>query len=452
MLYKKITILSISFVVLIFISQAFLIYRLYNVNRFLLNRELNLISQEAYKLDLNKRFKSYSNKEFPKVNMVDKAPPASPDNTVYNLDKMPDVEKGNTVTLLNIAMEMLICQNRPIHLQSIDSIATVLLKRDGFNSAFYSRIVDIKSNRILVTSQKGTQEPKFLIQANNIPLNFQKTKVLQFVLLNPMQDVFSQMAGMLILSFFLSLFCIYCLFILQRTLAKQKKLSQSKNDFYNQVSHELKRPVSIIHTAIDSLLYTKAIDDRNKREKYLGISMDELNRMNGKIDMILTMSMEEEGMFKLNLSKFNLTEVLLEIKERFIETASKHVDIVFGSNPEECVIFADKDHIFQCISNLVENAIKYSGESVEVVIDLSKKNDSTFISVRDNGIGIKEEDLGKIFEKFARVSADKKMHGYGIGLNYVKQIIEKHGGGITVRSEFGKGSEFLLELPTGQII
>jgi len=452
MLYKKITILSISFVVLIFISQAFLIYRLYNINRLLLNRELNLISQEAYNIDLNKRFKSYSDKEYPKVYMEGEVSPDDSENTVYNLDKMSGVEKSNTVTLVNIAMEMHIGNDKPIHLPTLDSIATVLLKRDGFNSDFYSRIVDIKKNKILASSRKGIQTPTSLIQSKNIPLNFQQTKVIQFALLNPMQDVFSQMAGMLLLSFFLSLFCIYCLFILQRTLAKQKKLSQSKNDFYNQVSHELKRPVSIMHTAIDSLLYTKAIDDKNKREKYLGISMDELNRMNGKIDMILTMSMEEEGMFKLNLSKFSLSEVLLEIKERFIETASKHVDIVFGSNPEECVIFADKDHIFQCISNLVENAIKYSGDSVEVVIDLSKKNDSTFISVRDNGIGIKEEDLGKIFEKFARVSTDKKMHGYGIGLNYVKHIIEKHGGNISVKSVFGKGSEFLLEFPVGQNI
>lgn len=451
MLYKKITILSISFVVLIFISQAFLIYRLYNVNRLLLNRELNLISQEAYNIDLNKRFKSYSDKEYPKVYMGGEVSTAGSENTVYNLDKMSGVEKSNTVTLVNIAMEMHIGNDRPIHLPTLDSIATVLLKRDGFNSDFYSRIVDTKNNKILASSRKGIQSPTSLIQSKNIPLNFQQTKVIQFALLNPMQEVFSQMTGMLILSFFLSLFCIYCLFILQRTLAKQKKLSQSKNDFYNQVSHELKRPVSIMHTAIDSLLYTKAIDDKNKREKYLGISMDELNRMNGKIDMILTMSMEEEGMFRLNLSKVNLTEAILEIKKRFLETASKPLGILFDVPAEECTILADKEHIYQCISNLIENAIKYSGDNVEVVIGLSRKSNATVISVRDNGIGIKEEDLSKIFEKFARVSSDKKMHGYGIGLNYVKQIIEKHGGNITVKSEFGKGSEFLLELPVGQI-
>jgi len=187
MLYKKITILSISFVALIFISQAFLIYRLYIVNRLLLNRELNLISQEAYNIDLNKRFKSYSDKEYPKVYMEGEVSPEDSENTVYNLDKMSGVEKSNTVTLINIAMEMHIGNDRPIHLPTLDSIATVLLKRDGFNSDFYSRIVDIKNNKILASSRKGIQTPTSLIQSKNIPLNFQQTKVIQFALLNPMQ-------------------------------------------------------------------------------------------------------------------------------------------------------------------------------------------------------------------------------------------------------------------------
>ncbi|MDD4921683.1 MAG: HAMP domain-containing sensor histidine kinase, partial [Bacteroidales bacterium] len=202
-----------------------------------------------------------------------------------------------------------------------------------------------------------------------------------------------------------------------------------------------------MYKAVDSLLNTKAIDDPKKREKYLGISMDELNRMNGKIDMILTLSMEEEGMFKLNLSDFNLVDLIEELKERFLGVASKPINIRVDNLLNKPFITADRDHLYQCISNLIENAIKYSEERVDIIMNLTEENGSVLIAVQDNGSGIKEEDFGKIFEKFARVNTDKKTHGFGIGLSYVKQIIEKHGGRISVKSEPGKGSEFILQIP-----
>lgn len=453
MRYKRLAQLSICFVILIFMSQAFLIFRLFQMNKELLNRELNLISEEAYTIDMNHRFNKVSTKDHPKISVEEKGSTIQPEDSFYNVDAIPGIDKSNSVTLLNIAMEMYIAEEKPIKLQTIDSIASALFKKDGINSALYSRIVDTQNNKILASTRKDHHSPSLLIKSKNIPLNFQQTKLLQIVLSNPMRDIFSQMAGILFLSLLLSLFCIYCLYILQRTLARQKKLAQSKNDFYNQVSHELKRPISIIYKAIDSLLNTRAIEDQKKREKYLGLSMDELNRMNGKIDMILTMSMEEEGMFHLNISDFNLFDLAQELKERFLGIASKPLSIIIENNLQNHpFIAADRDHLYQCISNLIENAIKYSGESVEIKVNLSKENESAFIAVRDNGNGIKEENLGKIFEKFARVGTDKKMHGYGIGLSYVKQITEKHKGRISVKSEIGKGSEFILQLPCIQTL
>ncbi|MDD4972396.1 MAG: HAMP domain-containing sensor histidine kinase [Paludibacter sp.] len=449
MRYKRLTQLSICFVILIFLSQAFLIFRLFQINKELLNRELNLVSQEAYNLDMNTRINTVSLKDHPTVSIEDpkKKIELEPGDKFCNIDAIPGIDRSNSMTLINIGMEMFLSKKKPIQLQVIDSIASALLSKDDIHSALYSRIVDTKNNKILASTQKNYHSSSLLIKSKNIPLNFQQTKVLQIVLLNPMRDIFSQMTGILAGSFLLSLFCIYCLFVLQRTLARQKKLAQSKNDFYNQVSHELKRPISVMYKAVDSLLNTKAIDDPKKREKYLGVSMDELNRMNGKIDMILTLSMEEEGMFNLNLSDFNLVDLIQELKERFLGVASKPINIRIENLLNKPFITADRDHLYQCISNLMENAIKYSEESVDISMKLTEENGSVLIAVQDNGSGIKKEDLGKIFEKFARVNTDKKMHGFGIGLSYVKQIIEKHGGRISVKSEPGKGSEFILQIP-----
>jgi len=445
--YKTLTQLSIGFVILIFISQAFLIFKLFQINKDLLSRELNLVSQEAYKIDMNSRFESIGSTMHPKVSVVDKNTKILPEDELINIDEMTGIDKSNSLALINIGLEIYLSKEKPIQLQKIDSIASALLAEQGIHSTIYSQIIDIKSRRIWARSKKVKPSSSLLIKSKNIPLNFEQTKVLQIVLLNPLRDIFSQMAGILLLSFLMSIFCIYCLYILQRTLLKQKKLAQSKNDFYNQVSHELKRPISVMHKAIDSLLNTKAIDDHDRREKYLNLSMDELNRMNGKIDMILTLSMEEEGMFRLNVSEFNLIEMIQDIKDRSLELSQKPVTFHVSNLLSDPLVAADKDHLSQCISNLIENAIKYSKDSVEIKLTLSEANHSIFISVQDNGIGIKEDDLYKIFEKFVRVSSNNKMPGYGIGLNFVKQIIEKHGGSISVSSEFGKGSEFILQLP-----
>lgn len=448
--YKRLAQFSIGFVALIFVSQAFLIVRLFQVNYGFLGKVVNSVSQEVYTKDMNRRLGSNSSIAQPRMEIKEGTKVSAEATRGYNIDSMSGFDKSNTVTLVNIAIETYLSEVNPIKLSAIDSVASLLLKKENINASSYSRIVDLKSGKILDCSKSGMSIPSSdfsTIKSKNIPLNFEQTKVLQLVLLNPLKAVFTQMAGMLVLSFLLSLFCIYCLYILQRTLARQKKLAQSKNDFYNQVSHELKRPVSVVYQAIDSLLNTKSIDNVERRERYLSVSKSELNRMSSKIDMILTMSMEEEGMFRLNLTEFSLPDLIAELEERFCVSSPKPTEIIIDNKMDNPFILADRDHLFQCISNLIENSIKYSGEKVRIELHICNEQGSTCISVRDDGIGISEADLVRIFNKFERVNSDKKIHGYGIGLSYIKQIVEKHFGTVTVRSELGKWSEFIIRFP-----
>ena len=187
-----------------------MIYRLFQINKELLNRELNLISQEAYITDMNTRFKNESPKIHSEVYDKEKPPVLEPGDEICNIDEIQGIDKSNAITLINIGMEMFLSKESPIQLQKIDSVASGLFRKDGINSALYSRIIDTEHSKILASTLKGRHSSSLLIKSKNIPLNFQKTKVLQILLLNPMRDIFSQMAGILFLSLLLSLFCIYC--------------------------------------------------------------------------------------------------------------------------------------------------------------------------------------------------------------------------------------------------
>jgi two-component system, OmpR family, phosphate regulon sensor histidine kinase PhoR len=450
MKHKRLAQWSIGFVVLIFLSQTYLIYRLFQVNYTFLEKVVNTITQDVYTKDMNFRLGSKSANVQPRVAVFDNRAMNVDTTKAYNIDAMKGVDKSSMVSILNIVMEMYLTDKNPIKLHSIDSLATILLEKENIHTAFYTRIVDLKKDSVLECSKPDisiSPSSWFSIQSKNIPLNFTQDKVLQLVLLNPLNVVFTQMAGMLFLSLLLSLFCIYCLYSLQITLSRQKKLAQTKNDFYNQVSHELKRPVSVVFQAIDSLLNTKAMDSVERRSRYLELSMTELQRMNSKVDMILTMSMMEDGMFQLNKSDFNLLDLLEELKERYFIPGAKPIELIIENKMVNPMVCADREHLSQCISNLTDNAVKYSGDRVQIIFRLFEEDGSFCISVRDNGQGIQEKDFQRIFQKFERASSDKKSHGYGIGLSYVKQIVEMHGGTISVGSEWGKWSDFVIRIP-----
>lgn len=448
--HKRLAQLSIGVVVLIFVSQTYLIVRLFQVNYTFLGKVVNTITQDVYTKDMNQRLGSKSANAQPRMAIYDNKISKVDTTKAYNIDAMKGVDKSSMVSIISIGIEMYLADKNPIKLNSIDSLAAKLLKKENIHTAFYTQIVDLKRDSVLERS-KPSMSIKLTnwvsIQSKNIPLNFTQDKVLQLVLLNPLQAVFTQMAGFLVLSLLLSLFCIYCLFVLQRTLARQKKLAQSKNDFYNQVSHELKRPVSVVYQAIDSLLNGKAIENVERRTRNMELSMTELERMNSKIDMILTMSMVEEGMFRLNRTEFNIMDLLNGLKDRYDIGGTKPVEIWLESELENPIVNADKDHVFQCLSNLTDNAIKYSGESVLLVFRVFEVDGALGIAVRDNGQGIQEKDLERIFEKFERANSDKKSQGFGIGLSYVRQIMDMHGGSVTVSSKWGEWSEFTLRFP-----
>ena len=259
--------------------------------------------------------------------------------------------------------------------------------------------------------------------------------------------ILRKMAGVIAASLVLFLILAFSFWFLIHTMLKQKSLEEMKSDFTNNITHELKTPVAVAYAANDALLNFEAGNDPEKRREYLEISQAQLEKLEGMIEQILSMSMESRKTFELRRETIELEPLLQKLSEQHRLSAGKpcdiHIDVEDG-----LVLDADRFHLSNIISNLIDNAIKYSGESVRIDITAKATDEGTEIRVRDNGIGIAPDKQKRIFDKFYRVPTGNihDVKGYGLGLYYAKTMVEKHGGTIEVSSTPGKGSEFILTL------
>lgn len=455
---KFLTRISIIFVIIIFIFQAGILYRLFQANIDLLTRELNLLVSETYGANLNKRLVKGKDKTATQIEF--KGVDAPLNSLTADTTKMVKIKTGseslesepNAVAILNIALEEFVSKSNPIDLELFSSSIEEGLKRSNIKFHFYVEIVDKETNKVLESTLLPTEHPSSTLQSKDIPLNLAQTKVLRVVLINPWSKVYPQMAWMLVLSLLLSLFCIYCLYFQLKTLSKQRKLAHLKSDFFSEVSHEFKRPLSVLKQAISSLDNEKIIMDAEKRGRLLKIADHEIVKMTEKTDMLLSLAMDDEGIFEINKAEFDLVKIVYDLADGAEGTTTKPIDIDVDNELKSPDIVGDKAHIEQVVSNLLGNAIKYSKAVIDIRIRLYVEGGYTCISIKDNGLGIAKKDLQVIFDKYARVAKTASIKGHGIGLNYVKRIVEKHNGLIDVKSEINVGSEFIIKLPTNGVL
>ena len=259
--------------------------------------------------------------------------------------------------------------------------------------------------------------------------------------------ILRKMAGVIAASLILFLILAFSFWFLIHTMLKQKSLEEMKSDFTNNITHELKTPVAVAYAANDALLNFDAGNDPEKRREYLEISQGQLEKLEGMIEQILSMSMESRKTFELKRETIELEPLLQKLADQHILSAGKPCDIKVNVD-SSLVLDADRFHLSNIVSNLIDNAIKYSGESVHIDITAKATDEGVEIRVLDNGIGIAPDKQKHIFDKFYRIPTGNvhDVKGYGLGLYYAKTMVEKHGGTIEVSSTPGKGSEFILTL------
>jgi two-component system, OmpR family, phosphate regulon sensor histidine kinase PhoR len=244
----------------------------------------------------------------------------------------------------------------------------------------------------------------------------------------------------ILMMFFLISYVIYL-------LIHQKKLDEIKNDFINNMTHELKTPISTISLSADVLCSIRTADAKISR--YAQIIKEENNRLKNQVERVLQLAFLEHESITLNLTECSVKGLLQKAISPYLLSLEKQ-DGQVKINGEDIIINADEHHLTHLFSNIIDNAIKYSKNKPDIVIALNKKNGFSIVSITDNGIGISNEEQKNIFEKFYRVPTGNvhDIKGFGIGLNYVKSIIELHKGKIEVKSNHNKGTTFTLYFPT----
>lgn len=235
-----------------------------------------------------------------------------------------------------------------------------------------------------------------------------------------------------------------------RTLLNQKKLSEIKSDFINNMTHELKTPLATISLAIDAIRNEKVMSKPEKIQYFSGIIKEENKRMNKQVESILQSALLEKDEIALKLQATDVHHVIENTANNLqLQLAAKNGSVSLQLDAINPVIMADDVHFSNLIFNLMDNAIKYSNDQLEIRIQTYNTRKSLFIVIADNGIGMSRDTISRIFEKFYRAHTGNvhNVKGFGLGLTYVKAIVDAHKGKIKVESVVGKGSKFTIEFP-----
>lgn len=262
--------------------------------------------------------------------------------------------------------------------------------------------------------------------------------------------VFKKIIPQILFSIILLLCTSLAFYVIYQSLQKQRRLTQIKNDFISNVTHELKTPITTVGVAIEAMRSFNVLENPARTQEYLNISKHELNRLSILVDRVLKMALFEQGEPELKMEQINLEEVvrgILNSMKLQFERVSAKIDMETVGN--QFILEGDRIHLTSVIYNLIDNALKYSPEQPEIYLKLEQLNNGIQFTVQDHGIGIQKAYQDKIFDKFFRVPTGDQhnIKGHGLGLSYVASVIKKHNGQIKVSSELGKGTSFIIFLP-----
>ncbi len=259
----------------------------------------------------------------------------------------------------------------------------------------------------------------------------------------PLGSILRQTAGVVVTTSLIIMALAFAFIYLIRMVMRLRTIEEMKDDFTNNMTHELKTPIAASYSAVDTLLNCGKHNDPAKRERYLRLALEQLSRLSELVESILSMSMERRKTIVLNNEKITVKPFVDELASICRLRASKRVDVEVTVDPFDMEIESDPTHFANVINNLMDNAVKYSGDEVGIKIRIDKNG----MEVEDNGIGIPSKSIPLIFNKFYRVPSGNRqdVRGYGIGLYYVRFILAKMGWDISVKSTVGKGSIFRID-------
>ena len=296
-------------------------------------------------------------------------------------------------------------------------------------------------------------DPFLLVSPSGSPAeNLSPDETLMVVVPGYKKYVYKSLFWNIATAILFTIIIITAFYVTVSTMLRQKKLGDIKNDFINNMTHEFKTPIATISLAVDALRNEKVMNDRDKMGYFNSIIKEENQRMNRQVETILKASQLEKQEVELVLKPLHVHEVIKDVADNFIlQLEDKKGKIELQLNANEDLIDADEVHFSNLINNMIDNAVKYSKDNIapEIKISTDTTAKNFIFKIEDNGIGMTKETLKRIFEKFYRAHTGNvhNVKGFGLGLSYVKTMVEAHGGDIKADSVPGRGSTFIIEFP-----
>ncbi len=356
-------------------------------------------------------------------------------------------DKGKNLPEFVYMQESLEELKSPIILDSINHIYKQLLLKNNYPSEC---MISISKKDTIVQYIGNKPSTLFSLQTDKVPLRKDYSIVIQAQFTNPNGLFFGKMGLLLISTTILLIFVIFCIIYQVRIISKMNTISQIREDFSYAMVHDMKTPLSTI-MMVQDMLDSGRLDARPEiKNKYMSIAKSETDHLFALTNKILTISKLENHKLEMNRTEVELTPIIEKLTEKFKAKAQKPVNFIIKLQAKTA--YADNDYLGEVLSNLIDNAIKYSKESVKINITTEESERYTILKVRDNGLGISEADQKVIFQKYERAAAAKRSRrngasGFGLGLNFVDQVIKAHEGRIFVNSTEGEFTEFTIYLP-----
>lgn len=383
--------------------------------------EENVLSQ--YNTLLNARNRLLNSKEMARY------------SSSYNgMNVQIDATKLNFPLLDSLIREELI-------INGVDIVPAIGILKADEDSLLYSS-ADADTDELMNSAYKFTFSPNGIIANQDlyVVLDFPSSPII----LSRNVDIYTIISiCMIMLISFLFIFSI-------RTIWVQKKLDEMKTDFINNMTHEIKTPIATISLACEMLKDDSITSDQGTMRNFVNIISDENKRMRVLIETLLQSAKMASKKFSISPKETDLNNVVEDAAQSFqLAIENRHGTLDLDLNPIEGLLYADELHISNAVHNLIDNAIKYSSQDLYIRIQTHQEENFAVLQIEDHGIGIAKEDQKHIFEKFYRVSTGNvhNVKGFGIGLNYVSQVVALHHGEIALTSELGKGTTFTIKLP-----
>ena len=298
----------------------------------------------------------------------------------------------------------------------------------------------------------GTRKaPSFMaVKPKYFPIRSDYTQVVQLVLTNPYQTFLKRMGLLLAGTFIIMLLVIVCIGHQVRFISRFEKIFQIREDFSYAMIHDMKTPLTTIIMALKFLRSGKLDDKPEMKDRYFSIAETESDHLLTLTNKVLTISKLENHKLEMNKTTVDLVPMLDKLTEKFKTKSQKPVEFTLDLQSKSA--YADSEYLEEVISNLIDNSIKYSKDSVQINITAEESDRYTALKIRDNGLGIAEKDIHLIFQKFERTSAVKRnrrngVSGFGLGLSFVDQVVKAHHGKTFVTSIEGEFTEFIIYLP-----